>query len=323
VARVTNLNDSGPGSFREAVSRGNRTVVFDVAGEVVLSKTVPVRGAFITIDGLTAPSPGITLKNYGLSISGDRGAHDIIVRGIRIRAAGSNTDKEESDGINIVKGAYNVVIDHVSIHGSEDGNLDIGTGARDVTISWSILAEPRGQQKNMLIKFDPARVSLHHNIFVGALQRNPQIAIDNSGTPATDITVDMRNNLVWGWAGGYGTLIWYGPRVNVVNNFYSSPNGPVESQKRALTVCKGECEGGNAASTARAYVKGNVSADNLPNDINSVGNEPSPFPAPAVDTQDACTAALAALSGAGVRPFDSIDHRYLSAISLPSCRNSG
>jgi hypothetical protein len=320
IVRVTNLNDSGPGSFRDAVSNGNRTIVFDVAGELVLAKTVVVRGAFITIDGFTAPAPGITLKNFGLSIAGNRGAHDIIVRGIRVRGAGVSNDKEQSDGINVVKGTYNVVIDHVSIHGSEDGNLDIGTDSRDVTVSWSILAEPRGTQKNMLIKFNPSRITLHHNLFVGARQRNPQVAIDNAGTPATDTTLDMRNNVVWDWRGGYGTLIWYGARANIVNNFYSSPQSSPKNQQRALRICKGDCEG-EPASLARAHVTGNSSADKLHQDLNAAGEEASPFPSPHVDTRDACTAAHAVLAGAGMRPLDSVDQKYLSPISLPVCSN--
>jgi hypothetical protein len=319
IVRVTNLNDSGPGSFRDALSKGNRTVVFDVTGEIVLSKTVQIRGAFITVDGLTAPAPGITLKDYGLSIGGNQGAHDIIVRGIRVRGAGVRPDKEQSDGINIIKGAYNVVIDHVSIHGSEDGNLDIGTDSRDVTVSWSILAEPRGNQKNMLIKYNPSRISLHHNIFTHAQQRNPQVAIDTAGTAATDTTVDMRNNVVWDWGKGYGTLIWYGARANVVNNFYGSPQSSRGNQRKALTVCKGDCEGGEPAALARAYAAGNLTADKFPGDINSAGTEKTPFPAPAVDTQEACAAARAVVANAGVRPLDAIDSHYLSAISLSSC----
>jgi len=316
IVRVANLNDSGPGSFRDAVSQGNRTVVFDVGGELVLTKTVAVRGAFITIDGFTAPPPGITLKNYGLSIGGNRGAHDVIVRGIRVRAAGVSADKEQTDGMNVIKGAYNVVIDHVSIQGSEDGNLDIGTDSRDVTVSWSILAEPQANQKNMLIKFNPSRISLHHNIFVHAQQRNPQVAIDNAGTAATDTTLDMRNNLVWDWRGGYGTLIWFGPRANVVNNFYSSPRSFPKNQKQALIVGAKQGSGEKLAAVARVYTSGNYSADKLEQDINTAGNEKSPFPAVPVDTQDACTAARAVLAGAGVRPLDSIDQKYLSSISL-------
>ncbi len=322
IARVTNLNDSGPGSLRDAVTKGNRTVVFDVAGEIVLKRTVQVRGAFMTIDGFSAPSPGITLRRFGLSISGDRGAHDIIVRGIRIRDAGIDTDKEETDGINIIRNAYNIVIDHVSIQGSEDGNLDIGTDAHDVTVSWSILAEPRGDGKNMLIKFNPSRVSLHHNIFVRAPQRNPQVAIDNSGTAARDTTVDMRNNLVWDWQRGYGTLIWHGAWANVVNNFYSAPHSLAKHQREALVVGGAARDEAKASSKARVHASGNFTPDNLAEDINAVSNEKNPFPAPLVDTQDACPAAQATLSAAGVRPRDSIDQKYLSIISLPPCGQS-
>jgi hypothetical protein len=319
IVRVTNLNDSGPGSFRDAVSKGNRTVVFDVAGEIVLTRTVSLTGSFLTIDGLTAPSPGITLKRFGLSLNGKRGVHDVIVRGIRIREAGTGSDTRESDGIQIVQGAYNIVIDHVSIEGSEDGNLDIGTGSHDVTVSWSILAGPRGDGKNMLIKFDPARVSLHHNIFLRAHQRNPQAAIDNAGTPATDTTLDMRNNIVWDWDRGYGTLIWYGASANVVNNFYSSPQSLPRHQKQALIVGDIGHNEKTGAAGARVYASGNFSADNLAEDINAAGNEKNPFPAASVDTQDVCAGAHATLSAAGVRPLDFIDQKYLSAISLPPC----
>jgi len=310
VVHVTNLNDSGPGSLREAVSKGNRTVVFDVGGEIVLSDYVFVKGAFVTIDGFTAPPPGITLKNRGLIIRGTRGAHDVIVRGIRVR-------NSPIDGIQVSYGAYNVVIDHVSIHGSGDGNLDI-TDSHDVTVSWSILAEPAGSEKNMLIKYGPSRITLHHNIFVKARQRNPQVRIDDPGTPATDTTIDMRNNVVWDWDGGYGTLIWYGPWANIVDNFYSSAGGDA---KDALTVCKGDCNGGDPASLARAYVAGNFSGDGLTT-INDVGNEGIPFPAPLVDTLNACMAAHWVLSEAGVRPLDLLDQQYLSLISLPSCKDS-
>jgi pectate lyase len=322
TVRVTNLNDSGPGSFRDAVSKGNRKVIFEVAGEIVLTRTVNLMGAFLTIDGFTAPSPGITLKRFGLSLSGKRGVHDVIVRGIRIREAGISSDTRETDGIQIIDGAYNVVIDHVSIHGSEDGNLDIGTGSHDVTVSWSILAEPRGDGKNMLIKFNPSRVSLHHNVFVRAQQRNPQAAMDNAGTPATDTTLDMRNNIVWDWNAGYGTLIWYGASANVVNNFYSSPRSFAKHQKEALIVGGTGRNEKKFNSKARVYASGNFSADKLSEDINVVGNEKSPFPAASVDTHDVCAAAHATLSAAGVRPLDSIDQKYLSAISLPACGDS-
>jgi hypothetical protein len=322
VFRVTNVDDSGPGTLRDALSRGNRHIVFDVGGEIILSDGyVPIRGPFITIDGFTAPSPGITIRNGGIEISGKKGAHNIIVRGIRIR----NSNR---DGIRITQGAYNVVIDHVSIHGSGDGNLDITEGAYDVTVSWSIFAEPPSR-KTMLIDYNPSRITLHHNLFVKGVTRNPQVRIDGAGTPAGDTTLDMRNNLVWGWGGGYGTLIRYGPRANVIKNFYSNPSGSRNDKKQAVIVCKGDgketpesfssCGRGDKASRARSYVLGNFSADALDMDINAVGNQEKPFPAPPVDTQDACAAAHRVRSGAGVRRLDGTDQHYVSLISLPLC----
>ena len=87
-----------------------------------------------------------------------------------------------ADGIQIAWEAYNVLIDHVSIHGSGDGNLDISQGSRDVTASWSVFAEPVSR-KTMLIKNNPSRITLHHNIFVKGQTRNPQVSIDNAGKP--------------------------------------------------------------------------------------------------------------------------------------------
>jgi hypothetical protein len=315
--RVTNLRDVGPGSLRDAVSQGNRTVVFDVAGEIELASTISVAGAFVTVDGFTAPSPGVTLKKYGLSISGERGAHDVIVRGIRIREAGSSSDREASDGIHIIKGAYNVVIDHVSIHGSEDGNLDI-TDAHDVTVSWSIFAQPAGAGKTMLIKYKPSRVTLHHNLFVKGLQRNPHVRIDDSDSAATDTTLDMRNNLIWEWSGGYGTEIRYGPWANIVDNFYSNIGFSSNDKKQAIIVCRdaGQCDG-NSRYPARAYVAGNFSNDGFTDHINGQGTEIAPFPAPALDTTDARTACKQVLGDAGVRPLDAIDRHYLSLVSCP------
>ncbi len=292
VYHVTTLNDAGPGSLRDALLLGNRYISFDVAGEIVLGSKLPVRGAFITIDGFSAPSPGITLKNAGLNISGLKGAHDLVVRGIRVR------DSAE-DGIQVVDGAYNVVIDHVSINGSADGNLDIGTGSHDVTVSWSIFS---GNQSNMLIKFNPSHVTLHHNLFVNSIQRNPQVRIDNVGTVATATTVDMRNNLVWDWVGGSGTQVWHGPWANIVENYYAANGGDAQD---ALNVSNG----------TRAFLINNFSLD--ARNVNLGGTELMPFAAPTVDTTDACIAAHFIVANAGAAPRDAVDQQHLLEILLP------
>jgi pectate lyase len=289
TVHVTNLNNSGPGSLREAVSQGNRTVVFDVGGEIILTDYVYVLGAFVTIDGFTAPAPGITLRSRGLIIRGNRGAHDVIVRGIRVR-------NSAIDGIQIAYGAYNVVIDHVSSTGSLDGNIDITENSHDVTVSWSIIG---GNAKNMLVKYNPSRVTLHHNVLMEGLNRNPQLRIDDAGGVATTITGDVRNNVIANWDNGYGTLVYEGAWANLVNNYYTTSH-------KAVSVL-----------SARAYVAGNLSADGV--NLNGAGNEARPFPSAPVTTQDACTAARLVLAGAGVRPLDSVDQLFLSRIAVPSC----
>src|SRR6185312_7176562 len=60
VIVVTNLDDSGPGSFREACEAdGPRIVVFGVSGTIGLKSPITVRNPNLTIAGQTAPGDGI------------------------------------------------------------------------------------------------------------------------------------------------------------------------------------------------------------------------------------------------------------------------
>ena len=303
VVHVTNLNDSGTGSLRAALSAGNRTIVFDVAGEIQLSKYLGVMGSFITLDGFTAPAPGITITRGGLSLHGSRGAHNIIIRGIRIRDANLG---ESYDGITIASGAHDIVVDHVSVHNSIDGNIDITSDAHDVTISYCILSgsgdgKGSGNYKNMLIKYNPSRITLHHNLFLDSQQRNPQIR-HGATDPITDTAVDMRNNIVWDF-GGYGTYV-IGPnpiRANIVNNFYSH-------SRNALLVDRDTV----------VHVSGNKSADGK--ELNGVGTSAAALIAPAFAVQSACDGARAVHAGAGMRPLDAIDRGAMSRIRLDACK---
>jgi hypothetical protein len=315
VVRVTTLADSGPGSLRAALARGRRTVVFDVGGEIALRTPLRLRGSFVTLDGSTAPAPGITLRGEGLVLRGG-GTHDVIVRDIRVRDS-------VSDCIQVTRGARNVVLDHVSVSGCGDGSIDV-TLTSDVTVSWSLLAEPTSKTQ-MLIKYRPARITLHHNLLTRGQQRNPQISREGD-RPAAETTVDMRNNVVWHWGFGYGTFAMYGPRVNVVDNYYGTPAGNPIDLLQALLVCRGDGvetpESSPLCLTSprtRAWVhaRGNVSGNGV--DPNRHGTEAAPFPAPPVTTQDACTAAGLVLAGAGARPRDAVDAAYAAEVVTAGC----
>jgi hypothetical protein len=301
---VTTLADSGPGSLRQALSQGNRTVVFAVSGTITLSSMIPVKGAFITIDGFSAPHPaGITLANAGLKISGETATHDVIVQGIRIR-------NSSGDGITIRDNTYNIVIDHVSIQGSSDGSIDITRGAFDVTVQWSILAENAPNHNFLsLVDFQALRVTFHHNLFEKGQSRSPHSGWDGTlDTIPPDTVTDIRNNLIWDFI-DYGTLIHNKTRSNVVQNFYYSSTHP--SAVRTLHLNRG----------GQVYAQGNYSLNGV--NVDSRGNKPNPFWAPVVETTDACTAAQQVVAQAGaylpnVIDRDAIDLGYLSAIVLPS-----
>ena len=104
---VTNLNDTGPGSFRDAVSQPNRTVIFAVGGIIRIGARISVK-ANITIAGQTAPGEGITIYGNGISFSD---ANNAIVRYIRFRE-GINGDGG-SDCVGIASGD-SMIFDHVS-----------------------------------------------------------------------------------------------------------------------------------------------------------------------------------------------------------------
>lgn len=96
VVHVTNLNDSGDGSLRSAVSKSNRIVVFDVGGVIALKSNLSVKGN-ITIEGQTAPSPGITVRYYTVEPKGD----NIIIRFMRFRRG---EEKDANDGADAIWG---------------------------------------------------------------------------------------------------------------------------------------------------------------------------------------------------------------------------
>lgn len=87
VVHVTTLADNRPGTLRDAISAPGRRVVFDVAGEIVLRNDLLIRVPYLTIDGATAPAPGITLRQTGVTtaIEASRtlgAVHDVIARPI-------------------------------------------------------------------------------------------------------------------------------------------------------------------------------------------------------------------------------------------------
>jgi hypothetical protein len=311
VYRVTTLAPTGTGSLQEALSASNRYIVFDVAGTINTSGDITANGkSFITIDGASAPWPGITIAGGGaLSLQND--THDIIVQHIRVRNG-------SDDGFRVYD-SHDIVFDHVSSADCDDGSLDITEGSYNVTVQWSILRNIEYDASgNMLVAYGSKWVSLHHNLFRGH-SRNPLAdARDGPLTGAVSLgslQADVRNNIVWGWGRangaewGYGSGADFGGRMNVVNNFYewhgTYPGG------LALNAILIDHNAG--ATPSLVYTAGNLSGNGL--DIND-GNASTPFPADAVTTEQTCVAASRVLMEAGCRPLDAIDQAIIGEVSL-------
>ena len=309
IYRVTTLNDSGSGSLRDAVSQGNRCVVFDVGGTISLASNLTVRGANVTIDGLTAPSPGITLRDKTLVIQGSAGAGNVVARGIRHRGVPPGEDAIR------VYGAQNIVLDRLSVAGFGDGGIDITEFSSDVTLQWSILGNGNPDHNfPSLIGYDASRITVHHNLYVNGANRNPYCGRNSAGsvqngwsgtTLAPEIVCDVRNNVVWNYM-THGTAVRAYSKANVVNNYYYTTDAP--SEPRGVYITEG----------AVAHTSGNFSRNG--SDLNK-GQQSAPFATVATPpTSDALTAAKEVLSKAGARGskfgLDATDQAYIKSISL-------
>ncbi len=136
VYHVTNLNDSGAGSFRDAVSQSNRIVVFDVGGVINIAERIVVHSS-VTVAGQTAPGGGITIYGNGIAFNGDSGNN--IIRYIRVRM-GKNGDSGK-DAVAISEG-QDYMFDHVSISWGRDGTLDVnGTGIDNLSFQECIISQ--------------------------------------------------------------------------------------------------------------------------------------------------------------------------------------
>lgn len=136
VYHVTNLNDSGPGSFRDAVSQPNRTVVFDVSGVINISDRIVI-SKNVTVAGQTAPGGGITLYGNGIALTTSSG--NDIIRYIRIRMGKNGDSGKDAVGIS---GGQNYLFDHVSISWGRDGTLDVnGSGVDNLTFQDCIIGQ--------------------------------------------------------------------------------------------------------------------------------------------------------------------------------------
>lgn len=249
VIEINNLNDSGPGSLREAcAAKGARIVIFRVAGIIDLKSPIRVDEPYVTIAGQTAPGDGICLRGAGLIVN----THDVIVRFLRSRPG--DIPGEEVDAIAVGGDSHDVIVDHCSATWSVDEALSPSGAIRNITVQWCLIGEAlnksvhkKGPHGYGSLVRASGGVTLHHNLWVHNTARNPRLG-DNYLKPPFP-TFDVRNNVMYNWGGTCSGMTGDHLSANYVAN-YLRP-GPSTDRKRAPIVLTNTAD-------VRYYVDGNV-----------------------------------------------------------------
>lgn len=209
VYHVTSLNDSGPGTFREAVSQPHRTVVFDVSGVIRISSKVSV-ASHITISGQTAPGEGIVIYGDGVTFSKSQ---NVIVQYMRFRGS---INMSKGSCTLIADDAENMIFDHVSVQWGRWDNLHI-QNSKNITMQYCIIGEAIDPQRFGALLENPEYLSFYYCLWIDNQSRNPK----------AKAKMEFVNNVLYNWGsngfvGGHSAAPHYQDLVN--NYFIAGPN---------------------------------------------------------------------------------------------------
>jgi len=346
---VTNLADSGPGTFREACeAAGPRIVVFNVAGIIHLEKPIYIEAPYLTIDGHTAPGDGICIANNGLVDN----VHDVVIRYLRLRRG--NLDIFNRHGTHYGNPVGNIIIDHVSASWGEDQNIDtyrhmyqptnggpaLKLPAVNVTIQWTITSEALNTYNHAFGgDWGGRNTGFHHNLFACNTGRNPSVAMTYDFNFVNNVLFNWRHRTIDG--GDKDS------RYNIINNYFKAGpavnSGPISY--RILLPSATQKKPDMIPYFGKAYVAGNivagnekVSADNWAGGVQfsdggskddptttTNGNVKQiiaqvrvdkPFPMPPVSIESAQDAFNSVLNGAGATlpRRDAVDERVITEV---------
>ncbi len=291
---VSNLNDSGAGSFRTGVTTSGNDVTFAVSGTIVLKSEVGI-ASNVTIDGTTA---NITVVSNTVSMSG---SHNIIIKNMRFREGDVG-----SSGKCSLQGDpyYNVMIDHCSI---EQGRWDCyeATGSSsNITVQYCIIGQGIDPQYFGALIDGANDISIHHNLWLDNNDRNPKLEGNSQ----------YIDNVIYDWidAGGvegsHSVAPW---KSDFINNYFIE--GILSSNSDWINDCN---------SNDCWYISGNYYDLNKDGTLNGSAIPSSAFtafgvtllssqqhfPSVAVPVDSASTAVSEAAGGAwGCQPLDSYD----------------
>ncbi|WP_437520625.1 hypothetical protein WME79_27340 [Sorangium sp. So ce726] len=251
VVHVTNLDDAGPGSLREAIENdiGPRTIVFDVGGIIKLSSRLVLNDRYVTVAGQTAPGKGIVIRAAPFGMSG---AQDVIIRHVRVRLGAGTT----FDGMGMT-GSDHAIIDHASISWTIDEAFS-SRGGKNITLQRTLISEalnvaghqnyPDGTAHGYAATIGGDVGSFHHNLLAHCEGRNWSMGGGLDGYGVAAGRLDIFNNVVYNWGGR--TTDGGAHEVNFVGNYYKPG-----AASKIFVALSADYE---AANPQQYFIKGNV-----------------------------------------------------------------
>lgn len=325
VYAVTNLDDSGPGSLRDAVSAAGRTIVFRVSGTIMLASDLVIKNSHITIAGQTAPGDGICLRGRPLRVEN---ASDVIVRFLRIRPGASSG--EPLDGVE-VRESRDIILDHCSVSWTIDEAVNTWHGVKNITVQWCLISEPLNHSVHPKgahgfgASLGAENGSYHHNLFADATARNPSVA---GNKDFHTINMDFRCSVIFNWQ--QRSCDGKPVSCNLVNNYFKpGPATQPEVRRRIVRIDDTQSAYGYPSHW---FVEGNfvegapeISADNWRGGVDFENGKTSEaanrsreaFPAPALTTQPAMDVLplVLAHAGATLPHRDRVDARIVAEVA--------
>ena len=254
VVYVTNLNDSGEGSFRWAATEleGPRTILFDVSGIIPLESRLVINKN-VTVAGQTAPGKGICFRKNPIGLN-----HDNIMRFVRMRLGHGPT----ADGIGMA-GVQEGIVDHCSISWTIDEAFS-SRNAKNITLQRTLISEalsianhknyPEGTDHGFAGSIGGDIGSFHHNLLANCSGRNWSLAGGLDGAGYLQGRLDIFNMVVYNWC---RHACYNGAHeVNFVNNYYK--RGPATNQANGTRIMLTADQPGEYPGTQRYYFAGNV-----------------------------------------------------------------
>ncbi len=283
VKFVTNLNDSGAGSLREACSTSFSYIVFLIAGTIELDSPIFVESN-VSIYGQTAfrnGGQGITLRasstNEASLMVFNSGNENLVIQYIRFRRGMTPfvTSATAGQTLALTGDASKIIVDHCSFGWDEDESLTIW-GVLDVTVSNSTITNSlkvnqygrEKTSKSLIIGNGSDRVSIYTTLIGNADQRNALFG----GSTLPIESFEFKNNLIFNW-GNIGTDFLGGQlplKVNIIGNKWKIGNNSILNRHGLRAT-------GNTGD--KFYLKGNINLNRPTDDLDewlAIGDSATP-----------------------------------------------